>query len=104
MLALAATGLAQAPEGYRTVYITSMVNKKFVVQPKTANAGSTLVVYVSVPRSARCLWLTRTNLQLNRQTLSNKPEQQWYLTTGKSKIQLAGTKLCMDAGAKSENS
>ncbi|TPX16088.1 uncharacterized protein E0L32_004083 [Thyridium curvatum] len=79
MLALAATGLAQAPEGYRTVYITSMVNKKFVVQPKTATAGSTLVV----------------------QTLSNKPEQQWYLTTGKSKIQLAGTKLCMDAGTKS---
>lgn len=41
----AATGLAQAPTGYKTVYISSMVNAKFVVVPKApAKAGSTLVV------------------------------------------------------------
>jgi hypothetical protein len=46
-LALAATGFAQvaAPAGYRKVYITSMVDKKFTVVPKApAKAGSTLVV------------------------------------------------------------
>ena len=43
-LALAATGLAQAPEGYRKVYITSLVNTKFVVVPKAAKSGSTIVV------------------------------------------------------------
>jgi hypothetical protein len=47
-LALAATGLAQVPvpEGYRKVYITSMVNTKFVLMGKTPTAGATLVVYV----------------------------------------------------------
>ena len=45
-LALAATGYAQAPAGYRTVYITSAVNANFVVVPKSATAGSTLVVLV----------------------------------------------------------
>jgi hypothetical protein len=44
--AFVATGLAQAPEGYRTVYITSMVNNKFVVVPKARTAGSTLVMCV----------------------------------------------------------
>lgn len=49
LLALAATvfGLPQTtvPEGYKTVYITSMVNTKFVVVPKTpVAAGTTLVV------------------------------------------------------------
>jgi hypothetical protein len=43
-LALAATGLSQAPEGYRTVYITSAQDTKFVVVPKTRTAGATLVV------------------------------------------------------------
>lgn len=47
VLAFAATGFAQAPEGYKTVYVTSMVDTKFVLVPKTATAGSTLVVYVS---------------------------------------------------------
>lgn len=47
VLAFAATGFAQAPEGYRTVYVTSMVDPKFVLVPKAATAGSTLVVYVS---------------------------------------------------------
>ncbi|KAK0651697.1 ricin B lectin domain-containing protein [Cercophora newfieldiana] len=82
LVALAATGFAQVtpPEGYRKVYMTSNVNTKFVVQPKTpVKAGNTLVV----------------------QTLSSKPEQQWWLQNGKTKIQLVDTTLCMDAGAKS---
>ena len=44
ILALAATGLADVPAGYKKVYITSMVNAKFVLQPKAAKSGSTLVV------------------------------------------------------------
>jgi hypothetical protein len=43
-LALAATGLGDVPVGYKTVYITSMVNTKFVLEPKTAANGSTMVV------------------------------------------------------------
>ncbi|KLU85284.1 hypothetical protein MAPG_04312 [Magnaporthiopsis poae ATCC 64411] len=70
---------AQVPEGYRAVYMTSMANTKFVVQPKTVAVGSTLVV----------------------QPLSSKKEQQWYLKAGVTKIQLAETNWCMDAGAKS---
>jgi hypothetical protein len=50
LLALAATGLAQAPEGYRTVYITSNVNTKFVIVPKARTTGSTTIVYVSPPK------------------------------------------------------
>lgn len=42
--ALAATGLAQAPEGYRTVYITSMVDTNYVIVPTAATDGSTVVV------------------------------------------------------------
>jgi hypothetical protein len=45
-VALAATGLAAPPEGYRTVYITSKQDTKFVIVPKARTAGSTLVVYV----------------------------------------------------------
>jgi hypothetical protein len=44
--ALAARGLAQAPAGYRTVYITSNVDAKFVVVAKARTAGSTTVVCV----------------------------------------------------------
>lgn len=45
ILALAATGLAQeAPEGYRTVYITSMVDPTYVIVPTSATSGSTVVV------------------------------------------------------------
>lgn len=62
LLALAATGLAQVPEGYRAVYITSNVNPKFVVVPKARTSGSTTIVYVSsgshhhnlIKRSQRC--------------------------------------------------
>lgn len=47
-LGLAATALAQGaiPANYRKVYITSMVDAKFVVVPKAAMNGSTTVVYV----------------------------------------------------------
>ena len=49
LFALAAKGLAQtvAPEGYRTVYITSMVDAKYVVVPKApVKNGTTVVVFV----------------------------------------------------------
>ncbi|KAL2137845.1 hypothetical protein VTI28DRAFT_8001 [Corynascus sepedonium] len=75
-LALAATGFAQAPEGYSTVYITSKVDTKFVIVAKERVAGSTTIV----------------------KTAAESPEQQWYLKTGSTKIQLADTTLCMDGG------
>lgn len=34
------------------------------------------------------------------QTRKSTPEQQWYLQNNATKIQLAGTTLCMDGGAK----
>ncbi|KAI2471884.1 carbohydrate-binding module family 13 protein [Annulohypoxylon bovei var. microspora] len=76
MFAFAATGLAQVPDGYRAVYITSMVDAKFVLVPKTSTSGSTLVI----------------------KTGAQAPEQQWYITSGNTKIQLAGTELCLDGG------
>lgn len=84
-LTLAATGLAQTvPEGYKTVYITSAVDTKFVIVPKAPlppKSGGTPVVQVR----------------------NDKPEQQWYLSTtsNTTRIQYAGTNLCLDAGAKS---
>lgn len=81
LLALAATGLAQVPEGYKKVYLTSNVNTKFVIVPKAAKSGSTTVV----------------------QTLSNTPAQQWVLKSGNSTIQLYNTTLCLDGGAKSKS-
>lgn len=39
---------------------------------------------------------------IHRQPLSSKKEQQWYLKDGVTKIQLAETNWCMDAGAKSK--
>ena len=80
-LGLASTALGQVtpPAGYRKVYITSNVNAKFVVEPKTpVKAGVQLVV----------------------NTLANKPSQQWWLQNGKTRIQLVDTTLCIDAGAK----
>ncbi|KAF2826885.1 MFS general substrate transporter [Ophiobolus disseminans] len=80
-LALVGTGLAQVavPEGYRKVYMTSKQDTKFVIVPKTRTAGATLVV----------------------QTITNKPEQQWYIKANQTQIQLADTTLCMDAGPQS---
>ncbi|KAF2646606.1 hypothetical protein P280DRAFT_416063 [Massarina eburnea CBS 473.64] len=82
-LALAATGFAQTtiPDGYRKVYITSMVDTKYVVVPKGSPAanGQTTVV----------------------QTLTSKPEQHWYITANSTKVYLAAnTALCLDAGPK----
>ncbi|KAK4149018.1 ricin B lectin domain-containing protein [Chaetomidium leptoderma] len=81
LLALAATGLAQAPapEGYRKVYITSNVNTKFVIVAKARTSGSTTIV----------------------QTRNDKPEQQWYIKDGTTKIQLVDSTLCMDGGPQS---
>ncbi|ETS74272.1 hypothetical protein PFICI_14138 [Pestalotiopsis fici W106-1] len=80
LLALGATSFAQTiPAGYSKVYITSAVDAKFVIVPKSAANGSTVVV----------------------QTLTNKPEQQWYIQKGNTSIQLADTALCLDAGTKS---
>ncbi|PKS05465.1 hypothetical protein jhhlp_008842 [Lomentospora prolificans] len=78
--ALAAVGLAQdaeAPEA-RKVYLTSMVDAKFVVTAAGTTAGSALVV----------------------QTQSEAPEQHWLLTEGASTLQLADSTLCVDGGAK----
>ncbi|KAF1833977.1 hypothetical protein BDW02DRAFT_579960 [Decorospora gaudefroyi] len=77
-LALAATSLAAPPEGYRTVYMTSAQDQKYVVVPKSRTAGATLVV----------------------QRLTNTPTQTWYLKSpsNATSIQLADTTLCMDAG------
>lgn len=44
LLALAATGLAAVPEGYRKVIIPTKVNTNYVVVPSTATNGSMLVV------------------------------------------------------------
>ena len=45
-------------------------------------------------------------VRLYRQTLNNKPEQQWYIKDGNvtGRIQLADTTFCMDAGAQGERS
>ncbi len=37
--AFAATGLADVPAGYKAVYITSLVNSKFVIEPKGGQDG-----------------------------------------------------------------
>ncbi|PSN64567.1 hypothetical protein BS50DRAFT_557168 [Corynespora cassiicola Philippines] len=79
IVAFVGTVLAQAPEGYRKVFIASKVDTKYVVVPKTRTSGSTIVV----------------------QTKNDKPEQHWYIKDNQTKIQLVDTMLCIDAGAKS---
>lgn len=46
-LSLCVTGFAQTvvPAGYKKVYLTSMVDTKYVVQAKGTTTGSTIVVY-----------------------------------------------------------
>ncbi len=104
VLALAATGLADVPAGYKKVYLTSKVDAKFVIVPKAAKSGSTIVVYVSQPPApARTAEIPILTLFLFRsQTRNDKPEQQWYVKDGSTKIQLADSTLCLDGGAKSE--
>ncbi|KAL6155113.1 hypothetical protein ACJQWK_00981 [Exserohilum turcicum] len=80
VLSLAVAGLAQAPAGYRTVYITSAQDTKFAVVPKSRTASATLVV----------------------QSRTSSPEQTWYMAapSNHTAIQLSSTTLCMDAGPK----
>ena len=56
---LVATGFAQTiPEGYRRVLITSKVDAKFVVVPKSRAANAGLVVYVlSLVEYTKDSWL-----------------------------------------------
>ena len=49
LVALATLGLAAPPAppaGYKTVYITSLQDTKFVITPKASKNGSTTVVFV----------------------------------------------------------
>ncbi|KAK8118077.1 uncharacterized protein PG998_006358 [Apiospora kogelbergensis] len=82
-LTLTAGGMTQSlPEGYRQVLITSSWNAKFVVQPVApVKSGSNIIL----------------------KTGNNAPEQQWYLKDGSTKIQLANTTLCLDAGTARSN-
>ncbi|KAI5925305.1 ricin B lectin domain-containing protein [Camillea tinctor] len=81
-LAAATTSLAQAPEGYQQVTIATAWSDQFVLQPVApVAAGSGIVI----------------------KSLSNAPEQQWYLKEGSTKIQLAETELCLDAGTARSN-
>lgn len=60
VFALASTGFAQVPAGYRTVYITSLVDTTFVIVPTSPKNGSTVVVFVPQPR--RTIVVTFSNL------------------------------------------
>jgi hypothetical protein len=46
LFAFAAVGLAQAPAGFKTVYLTSKVDAKLTIVPKAASAGSIIQVFV----------------------------------------------------------
>jgi hypothetical protein len=46
LFAFAAVGLADAPAGYKTVYLTSKVDAKLTIVPKTATAGAIIQVFV----------------------------------------------------------
>ncbi|KAH8761373.1 hypothetical protein BGZ57DRAFT_858180 [Hyaloscypha finlandica] len=61
--------MAQAPAGYKPVYLTSKVDAKLTIVLKTAAAGNII----------------------QAQTLANTAAQQWYLKDGNCSIQLAGS-------------
>lgn len=62
---------AAPPTGYRTVYMTSMQDQKFVIVPRSRVVGATLVVYVAESFiTAHNLW-TRTLIVRP----ANKPSQ-----------------------------
>ncbi|KAK3388463.1 ricin B lectin domain-containing protein [Sordaria brevicollis] len=87
-LFLAATALSQTtlPEGYRQVIINTIWNAKFAVQAQTPlKAGSGIILYTVA---------SATN---------PKPEQQWWIKDGNTKVQLAGTGWCLDAGSGRSN-
>ncbi|KAK8062790.1 hypothetical protein PG997_014887 [Apiospora hydei] len=100
-LTFAAGGTAQAlPEGYRQVLITSAWNAKFVVQPVApVKSGSNIILFANHLLTA-CAPSSRNH---NRKTSTNAPEQQWYLQDGATKIQVANTTLCLDAGTGRSN-
>jgi hypothetical protein len=50
LFAFAALGMAQAPAGYKTVYLTSKVDAKLTIVPKAATAGSIIQVSVQLPQ------------------------------------------------------
>jgi hypothetical protein len=56
-LACATSSLTIVPEEYRTVYISSKQDTKFVIAPKTRASGSTLVVYVKRIIPTECMTL-----------------------------------------------
>ncbi|KAI1503725.1 ricin B lectin domain-containing protein [Biscogniauxia marginata] len=77
-----ATCFAQAPEGYQQVTISTAWSEQFVLQPAApVKAGSSIVIM----------------------SASDSIEQQWYLKEGSTKIQLANTTLCLDAGTGRSN-
>ncbi|CAG8977947.1 hypothetical protein HYALB_00001827 [Hymenoscyphus albidus] len=113
VLALAATSVrfvdAVAPEGFRTVYITSNVDVKFVVVPKTpVKGGTTLVVFVNPFSSlffetSLLLWRREgggKGGEEERGKGRSKAEQHWYIKEGNTAIQHVESGLCMDAGGK----
>jgi hypothetical protein len=98
LFALAAVGLADVPAGYKTVYLTSKVDAKLAIVPKTAVAGSIIQVFVILSQftgTDQCLLVSN-----HSQTFASTPAQQWYLKEGNSSIQLADSTLCLDGGAK----
>ncbi|KAJ4386912.1 hypothetical protein N0V85_007928 [Neurospora sp. IMI 360204] len=89
-LAFAATALSQTtspslPEGYRQVILNTVWNAKFAVQAQTpVKSGSGIVLY-TVPAT------------------KPKPEQQWWIKDGNTKVQLANTNFCLDGGTGRSN-
>jgi hypothetical protein len=100
LFAFAAIGMAQAPVDYKAVYLTSKVDTKLTIVPKTAATGSNIRVFVPLPTIIEDAIPT---LSKSSQTLANTAAQQWYLKDGNSSIRLPGSTLCMDGGAKSED-
>ncbi|KAK8137291.1 hypothetical protein PG984_005231 [Apiospora sp. TS-2023a] len=101
-LSLAAGGMGQAlPEGYRQVLITSAWNAKFVVQPVAPVKSGNQSEISHDPRTFLNP-ITDLNNQTSK-TSTNAPEQQWYLKSNATKIQVANTTLCLDAGTARSN-
>lgn len=85
-LAFAATALSQTtptptiPEGYRKVILNTIKDAKFAVQAQTpVKSGSGIILFTVAAANP-------------------KPEQQWWIKDGSTKVQLANTGFCLDAG------
>lgn len=86
LAAFAATALSQTtptptiPEGYRKVILNTIKDAKFAVQAQTPiKSGSGIILFTV-------------------KATSPKPEQQWWIKDGNTKVQLADTNFCLDAG------